>query len=46
MIKIGIIGLGFMGYTHFDIFKEHPLACVTAICDRQLSRLQGGLARY
>lgn len=33
MIKIGIIGLGKMGLSHFAIFNAHPEVEVTAVCD-------------
>ncbi len=32
-IKVGIIGLGFMGTTHFNIYKDHELAEIAAIAD-------------
>jgi len=33
MIRVGIIGLGFMGKTHFDIYKEMKGVKVTAVAD-------------
>jgi predicted dehydrogenase len=41
MINVGIIGLGFMGYTHFNIYKAHRRARVVAIGDKQKKRLEG-----
>ena len=33
MVRIGLIGLGKMGISHFAIANAHPKAQVTAICD-------------
>ncbi len=41
MINVGIIGLGFMGVTHYNIYKANPRARVAALCDAQESRLRG-----
>ncbi|WFB37076.1 Gfo/Idh/MocA family oxidoreductase [Kiritimatiellota bacterium B12222] len=32
-VRVGIIGLGFMGTTHFDIYKNNPKARIVAIAD-------------
>ncbi len=41
MVNVGIVGLGFMGVTHFNTYKTVPGAKVVAICDRQPERLRG-----
>lgn len=41
MIKVGIIGLGFMGHTHYQIYKQHKDATIVAIADHRESRLRG-----
>ncbi len=41
MINVGIIGLGFMGVTHFEAYRRHPLARVVALCDRSPERRRG-----
>ncbi len=38
---MGIAGIGFMGSTHFGIYKEHPLAKVVAIADVDLRKREG-----
>src|SRR5688500_6984928 len=38
-VRIGIIGLGIMGEQYTRIYNAHPLAEVTAICNRGRSRL-------
>jgi predicted dehydrogenase len=40
-IKVGIIGLGFMGSTHFRIYKDHPLAKIKAVADVDEAKIQG-----
>jgi predicted dehydrogenase len=40
-IKVGIIGIGFMGSTHFRIYKDNPLAEVKAIADVDEAKLRG-----
>ena len=40
-VKVGIIGLGFMGSTHFRIYQDHSLAEVSAVADIDESKLQG-----
>lgn len=41
MIKVGIIGIGFMGVTHFKALQEVEGARVTAICTRNQKKLDG-----
>src|SRR3989304_1759132 len=41
MVRVGIIGLGFMGYTHFKVYKDTPNARVVAICDANDAKLKG-----
>lgn len=40
-VKVGIIGIGFMGKTHFDIYKENPKAEVVALADVDEVKLSG-----
>ena len=41
MVRIGIIGVGFMGYTHFEGAKDLANAKVTAIATRDEKKLAG-----
>ncbi len=41
MIKVGVVGIGFMGHTHYQIYKKHKDAKVVAIADYRESRLRG-----
>lgn len=41
MIRIGIVGIGFMGYTHFEGARDLKGAKVTAICTRNEQKLAG-----
>ena len=41
MVKVGIIGIGFMGVTHFKGYKNIPGAKVVALCDSIEKRLTG-----
>lgn len=43
MIKVGIIGMGMMGRTHFEAYQTLPNARVIAICDRNAPRASGNL---
>ena len=43
-IRVGVIGLGFMGRTHLDIHLNNPRAEVTAYCDFDPNRTQGNLS--
>jgi len=38
-VRIGVVGLGIMGEQYVRIYNSHPLACVTAICNRSQTRL-------
>jgi predicted dehydrogenase len=38
-VRVGIIGLGVMGEQYLRIYQAHPLAEVTAICNRSQARL-------
>ncbi len=33
MVRVGIVGLGFMGRMHYRCWKASPNAAVTAICE-------------
>ncbi|NLX20149.1 MAG: Gfo/Idh/MocA family oxidoreductase [Phycisphaerae bacterium] len=41
MVKVGLIGLGFMGYTHYQIYKKNRRAKVVAIGDYNRDKLEG-----
>jgi len=45
-VKIGVIGLGIMGEQYTRIYSAHPLAEVTAICNRGRQRLDEVGDRY
>ena len=38
-VRIGVIGLGIMGEQYARIYSAHPLATVTAVCNRSGTRL-------
>lgn len=42
MIKVGIIGLGFMGRMHFNVLRTYENVKVTALCDVEPDKLAGG----
>lgn len=42
MIKTAVVGLGFMGQTHFNCYNQNPLAQVVAVGDSNPERLQSG----
>jgi predicted dehydrogenase len=44
MIRVGIIGLGFMGRTHYGIYEKNPEAQVVAIADSDPKRAAGDLS--
>ena len=44
MIRIGIIGLGFMGKTHYGVYEKNPEAQVVAIADADPKRAAGDLS--
>jgi predicted dehydrogenase len=41
MVRIGIVGIGFMGYTHFTAAQRLSGGEVTAICTRSRKKLDG-----
>lgn len=41
MIRVGIAGIGFMGMTHFNAYKQVPGAKVVALCETDPVRLAG-----
>ena len=41
MVNIGIVGIGFMGVTHFKAIQKVKGARVTAVCTRDEGKLQG-----
>jgi len=43
-MKIGVLGLGFMGSTHLKAFKEIPDVEVAAVCSADASKLTGDLS--
>jgi len=43
-VKVGIIGLGFMGTTHFDIYKNSAKATVKAVADVNPAKLKGDIS--
>jgi len=43
-VRVGVIGLGFMGRTHLDIHLNNPRAEVTAYCDFDPNRTKGNLS--
>lgn len=45
MIKVGLIGVGKMGISHFSILGAHPNVEVSAICD-SANYLTSGLKKY
>ena len=43
-VRIGIIGLGFMGTTHFRIHRDNPNAVITAVADVDERKRQGDIS--
>lgn len=41
MVKVGQVGMGFMGRTHFGIYEKLPNARVVALCDQDEKRRAG-----
>ena len=41
MLRIGIVGIGFMGYTHFEGARALKGAKITAIATRDAKKLAG-----
>jgi predicted dehydrogenase len=44
MIRIGMIGMGFMGRVHFEAYAKLPMANVVAIADSDPKRVAGDLS--
>ena len=44
-VRIGIIGLGFMGTTHFRIYRDLPNAQIMAIADVDSAKRQGNISK-
>ena len=42
MVKVGIVGFGFMGNMHFRCYEANDDAKVVAICDADENKLKGG----
>ena len=40
-VNVGIVGLGFMGMTHYNAYKKIEAAKVTAVCEEDSVRLSG-----
>jgi len=40
MVKVGLIGFGRMGITHFSILNTHPSVKVTAVCDQSAAMMK------
>jgi predicted dehydrogenase len=43
-VKVGIIGLGFMGTTHYGIYKSNSKAEITAIADVDAAKRRGDIS--
>jgi len=43
-VRVGLIGLGFMGSTHFRIYQNHPLARITAVADVDPAKRAGDIS--
>ncbi len=43
-VRVGLIGLGFMGTTHYRIYRAHPLARVVAIADIDPAKRRGDVS--
>ena len=46
MVRIGIVGVGFMGMIHYLAARKLRDAQVTALCSRDAAEAVGGLARH
>lgn len=44
MVRVGIIGLGFMGRMHYGAYEKVPDAQVVAVCDADARRASGDLS--
>src|SRR6187549_1599364 len=43
-MRIGVIGLGFMGTTHLKAWRQVPGATITAVCSDEPEKLSGDLS--
>ena len=43
-VRVGLIGLGFMGTTHFNIHRANPNVVITALADKQECRRKGDIS--
>jgi predicted dehydrogenase len=43
-INVGILGMGYMGRTHYEAYQQVPDVRVRAICDNKLARAKGDLS--
>ncbi|MBI2297880.1 MAG: gfo/Idh/MocA family oxidoreductase, partial [Armatimonadetes bacterium] len=41
MTRVGLVGIGFMGKTHFDAWPKITGAQLTALCESDAKRLSG-----
>jgi len=41
MVNVGLIGIGFMGYTHYQTYKQHRKARIVALGDYNKAKLAG-----
>jgi predicted dehydrogenase len=44
-VRVGVVGLGFMGKTHLGIHAKNKHACITAVCDYDPRRASGDLGK-
>ena len=44
-IKVGLVGLGFMGTTHYEIYKSLPEVRVTAVADVDPDKRRGDISK-
>ena len=44
-VKVGIIGLGFMGNTHFRIHRDHPKSEIVAVADIDPAKRRGDIRK-
>ena len=40
MVKVGLIGFGRMGLTHFSILNTHPSVKIVSVCDQSATMLK------
>lgn len=45
MIRVGVVGLGFMGTTHFNCYRSMKGVQVVAVCDVDREKLKAGKSR-